>query len=108
MRIDTTSALQFFPVEIILVDSFDRILDPGTYADLVDDHEAREFLRVDLDDALRTLGHIVRRGPREPGGGYEHALVVFAASIAPAKFQRSPSLIFDHGLSVAVTRRGAV
>ena len=49
-------------------------LDPGSHADLVDDHETREFLPVDQDDALRTLGHKVLRGLREPGGGHEHAL----------------------------------
>ena len=32
-RIDTTNALQVFPVEIILVDPVDRIPDPGAHAD---------------------------------------------------------------------------
>ena len=34
-RIDTTSVLQVFPVEILLVDPVDRIPDPGAHADLV-------------------------------------------------------------------------
>ena len=32
-RIDTTSVLQVFPVEILLVDPVDRIPDPGAHAD---------------------------------------------------------------------------
>ena len=101
MRIDTTSALQVFTVEIILVDSFDRILNPGTHADLVDDHEAREFLPVDQDDALRTLGHIVRRGPREPGGSHEHALGRARRIDRPGEI---PEVAFTHGGTRSIFR----
>ena len=47
--------LLVFPGEIILIDPFDRIPNPGAHADLVDDHEAREFLPVDQDDAVRCV-----------------------------------------------------
>ena len=82
------------PVEIILVDPVDRIPDPGAHADLVDDHETREFLPVDQDDALRTLGHIVHRGPREPGGGYKHALGRVRRIDRPGEV---PKVAFTHG-----------
>ena len=56
--------------------------------------ETREFLPVDQDDALRTLGHIVRRGPREPGGGHEHALGRVRRIDRPGEV---PEVAFTHG-----------
>ena len=60
----------------------------------MDDHEAREFLPVDQDDALRTLDHIVRRGPREPGGSHEHALGRVCRIDRPGEI---PEVAFTHG-----------
>ena len=62
-----------FRVEVPFVDPFDLVAHFQAYADLVLDHQMRQFVTVDQGNAFRTLRHLVLSRPGETGGSDEHS-----------------------------------
>ena len=58
-----------FQVEVPFVDPFDLVAHFQAHADVVLDHQARQFVTIDQDDAFRTSRHIVPSRSGETGGG---------------------------------------
>lgn len=60
-----THGLQGFLIEIAFVNSLNLMLNSGTHADTVHDHQMSQFFPVNQNDALWTPCHIVLGGARE-------------------------------------------
>lgn len=59
--------------EIVLVDRLDRVGRPNPDPHTMLQHQIREALAVDQDDAMLDAGHEVLRFLREVGGRHENA-----------------------------------
>ncbi|MDE0101721.1 MAG: hypothetical protein OXN89_05020 [Bryobacterales bacterium] len=65
---------KYCPDRNSLVDPLDLKTVAGAHADIVLDHETRQFFAIDQDDPLGTSLYVVPCGFRENGGGDEYAL----------------------------------
>ena len=94
-----------FQVEVPFVDPFDLVAHFQAHADVVLDHQARQFFTVDQDDAFRTTLHIVLSRPGETGGSDEHSLhcagrIDRPSEVAQGAFAHSVAISIFFGLKI--------